>query len=285
MKKYIFGGIKTSVNITDKYFETIAREYEAEFEKADIAINITRTPTIQSPCEQVIGKSFCSGTELYWCDDGGYVMYGYNPPTEEYVFRARTYKDFKTVTAEIADFVTGEYVIRNFLDMVMRFMVIPHGGINIHSSAIAYNGGGLLFSAPSGTGKSTHTALWVKHRPGACIVNDDMPLIKIDKNITLCATPWAGTSGINTNISVPLKAVIFLRRGEENTLTRLNAAQSAGLLYEGLYKTPVKEIALMQLDLADSLLSRVPAYILSCNMNPDAVDVSEKALQSDFCNI
>ena len=130
----------------------------------------------------------------------------------EYVLRTRFSADWRRADAEVLAAMTGEFVMKNITDIILRIAMIPRGCITVHSSSLAYNGRGLMFSAPSGTGKSTHTGLWQKYRPGTIIVNDDMPMINTNGEIALCGTPFAGTTGINTNINVPLAAVVFLRR-------------------------------------------------------------------------
>ena len=93
-----------------------------------------------------------------------------------------------------------------------------------HGSAIAYKGSGVLFTAVSGTGKSTHTAFWKEVFPEEVIyVNDDKPLIRFDGKVPyVCGTPWNGKHFRGNNVDVPLKAVCLLKRGLENEMHRVS---------------------------------------------------------------
>lgn len=279
MKKYIMAKTSIAVSGGDGFLESAAKGYEADFEKPDLQINYTRRPEIPAPAGKPIGKSVCGPAQLEWYDEDGVVMYSFNEPTGEYVLRTRFSADWRRADAEVLAAMTGEFVMKNITDIILRIAMIPRGCITIHSSSLAYNGRGLMFSAPSGTGKSTHTGLWQKYRPGTIIVNDDMPMINANGEITLCGTPFAGTTGINTNINVPLAAVVFLRRAAENSITPLSAAQALAYLSGEISKFPVKEIAEMQFDLINKIISHIPVYLLQCDISENAVDVSSEILK------
>ena len=82
----------------------------------------------------------------------------------------------------------------------------------MHASVIEVNGYAYAFSAPSGTGKSTHTALWLKNIEGARVLNGDKPLMRVndDGTVTAFGTPWNGKENWGENISAPLRGVCFL---------------------------------------------------------------------------
>ena len=113
--------------------------------------------------------------------------------------------------------VSDERYIFNLLGSAFHYIMRMHGAVVFHSSAVSFENEGVVFS---GTGKTTHTTLWQREYPGVVVVNDDMPVIRVksDGEVLLCGTPWAGTTGINSNIVVPLKAVVFLSRGEKNII-------------------------------------------------------------------
>ncbi len=279
MKKYIMAKTNIAVSGGDSFLESAAKGYEADFEKPDLQINYTRCPEIPSPVGKSIGKSVCGPAQLEWYYEDGVVMYSFNEPTGEYVLRTRFSADWRRADAEVLAAMTGEFVMKNITDIILRIAMIPRGCITVHSSSLAYNGRGLMFSAPSGTGKSTHTGLWQKYRPGTIIVNDDMPMINTNGEIALCGTPFAGTTGINTNINVPLAAVVFLRRAAENSIAPLSAAQALEYLSGEISKFPVKEIAEMQFDIINKIISHIPVYLLQCDISENAVDVSSGILR------
>lgn len=88
--------------------------------------------------------------------------------------------------------------------------IVEHGRFFLHASAVVVEGEAYLFSAPSGTGKSTHTALWRKLFPQSYILNDDKPVIwPTEEGITAWGTPFSGKSDLQVNRGVPLRGICF----------------------------------------------------------------------------
>ncbi len=149
------------------------------------------------------------------------------------------------------------------------------GGGVLHSSSIAYKGQGIAFSAPSGTGKSTHTGLWKEVFGDAVeIVNDDKPAIRFDGDrAMLCGTPWSGKTALNRNIAVPLRAIVIIERGEENTIRRLNTVDSMFHLTTQISRPYYDEtLGLRTLDFTERIQTHVPVYCLTCNISHEAVE-------------
>ena len=101
-------------------------------------------------------------------------------------------------------------------------------GIMLHASAVVVDHRAYLFSAPSGTGKSTHTQLWLKKfGPRAYLLNDDKPALRrIDGTWYAFGTPWSGKCDLSVNRQVPVAGICFLQRGEENRISPLHGAQA-----------------------------------------------------------
>ena len=153
----------------------------------------------------------------------------------------------------------------------------------IHSAAIAVDGKAYLFTAPSGTGKTTHIRLWKKKfGKYATIINGDKPLISIaPEEIRVWGTPWAGKERWNTNISVPVAGICQIGRGEENTISRAPAAEALKCLYTQTYR-PTNTAGMQQtLQLLLELTNRIPFWQLKCNMSSDAADVSYAAMKGE----
>ncbi len=148
-------------------------------------------------------------------------------------------------------------------------------GMLLHSSAVVYEEKGYLFSAPSGTGKSTHTQLWLKEFEGSYILNDDKPAIMLkDNGIYVYGTPFSGKTDWNVNKGVPLQGICALERGEENKIDRMEPEEA---MYRILNQTvrPYEEERMQQmLDVLDAVINQIPTYKLYCNMNPEAAHVS-----------
>ena len=103
--------------------------------------------------------------------------------------------------------------------------ILDRNCVLFHCSAVAVDGKAYLFTAASGTGKSTHTRMWRQHFGGrAVMVNDDKPILRIkDDGIYVCGTPWCGKHGLQTNVEVPVQGICILRRGEENMIRKISA--------------------------------------------------------------
>jgi hypothetical protein len=144
--------------------------------------------------------------------------------------------------------------------------------ILFHGSCVAVDGQGYLFTAKSGTGKSTHARLWREYLEGrALMINDDKPLIRLTENgAVVCGTPWDGKYRLSTNISVPLKALCILERAEENSLRKITASQALPALLRQVYRPGDREALVRTMDLIGRLSGSVCLYRLSCNMEPDA---------------
>ena len=149
------------------------------------------------------------------------------------------------------------------------------GGGVLHSSAIAYNGQGIAFSAPSGTGKSTHTGLWKEAFGDAVeIINDDKPAIYFENGqAMICGTPWSGKTDLNRNRVVPLRAIVFLERGERNAIRRADTVESMFHLTTQIVRPYYDEaLGVHLLDFTERVLANVPIYCLSCNSSRQAVE-------------
>ena len=157
--------------------------------------------------------------------------------------------------------------------------LIHHAGLLLHSSAVMLNGKAYLFSAPSGTGKSTHTSLWLKEFEGAEILNDDKPAIRFQKDgIYVYGTPWSGKTDLNKNCKVPLQGIAFLSRGNDNTIAPMSSMKALENLLNQTVRPGERECASKLLDLLSELIGRVPIYEFSCNMEPSAAHVSYETM-------
>ena len=142
----------------------------------------------------------------------------------------------------------------------------------MHSSVIEVDGYAYAFTARSGVGKSTHTALWLKNVPHARVLNGDKPLYRLeeDGSMTVFGTPWNGKENWGENISAPLAAVCFIERGEENRITPAAEADVVGRLMHQLYLRGNRQSVTQQLVLMDALVRAVPYYVLECNVSDEA---------------
>ena len=150
----------------------------------------------------------------------------------------------------------------------------------LHGSAIAADGLGYLFTAKCGTGKSTHTRLWMQHLGNrAVMINDDKPFLRLDSDhVLICGNPWSGKHGLDSNISVPLQGICLLDRGPENKISRMHPEEALPmLLHQSYHPTDPKKTPLYQ-SLVEELASRIPLWHMECTKDPEAAQVACNAM-------
>ncbi len=145
-----------------------------------------------------------------------------------------------------------------------------------HGSVIAVDGQAYLFTAKSGTGKSTHTRLW-REMLGqrAVMVNDDKPFLRVmDDHVMVYGSPWNGKHGLGSNISVPLKAICLLERGEENQIRKIPANEAVFMLLQQSNRPQQPQLLPKYMELLDQIAHKTAFYRLACNMDPSAAELS-----------
>lgn len=157
--------------------------------------------------------------------------------------------------------------------------MIKRDSLILHCAYTVYKGKAILFSAPSGTGKSTQAELWKQYR-GSRIVNGDRALLrKIDGVWSACGWPVCGSSDICESEDTPLYTIVMLRQGETNYIERLSPIQTFTQLYA---QTTINQWnpAFVQraMELIEDLIGQVPVYQLTCNMTEDAVKCLEQVI-------
>lgn len=160
-------------------------------------------------------------------------------------------------------------------------LLLPFRTLIFHASYIGWQGRGILFTAPSGTGKSTQAELWRRHR-GAEVLNGDKAGVRLEGRPTVHGVPFAGTSGICRNVSLPLGAVVVLSQAPENTLRRLPPSQAAAALFPNVFvDSVVRQEWQLALALLLDLVAAVPVYALACTPDERAVECLERALKEE----
>ena len=159
--------------------------------------------------------------------------------------------------------------------------LLPDNILLFHGSCVCVDGEGYLFTAKSGTGKSTHTRLWREMLGSrAVMVNDDKPLLKIQENgVTVFGTPWDGKHHLSTNIAVPLKSICILEQGKQNEIHRITPQEAYPMLLQQTYKPEDARLMYKTLQLLDSLKDSVRLYRLRCNQELEAAEISFKSMQ------
>ncbi len=154
--------------------------------------------------------------------------------------------------------------------------VMPQRGILLmHGAVLGVSGEdgdeAVLFTAISGVGKTTHVGLWLKYIPHTYVVNGDKPLIRLrDGRAEACGTPWAGKEGYQRNTIVPLKAVVLLERGKENSIEPVTFSEALPELIRQTHRPKELQELMETMQLIHMLGEGTPLYRLRCNMEPEA---------------
>ena len=160
-------------------------------------------------------------------------------------------------------------------------LTVPQQTVSIHSSVICRRGRAVLFLGESGTGKSTHTRLWREHIPGASLLNDDSPFLRIcDGKPYVFGSPWSGKTPCFINEGYPVAACVRLSQAPYNRIEMLRVPQAYAALHpscppafsydDALYESISRTL--------DRLLMRVPVYHLACLPDADAAWLSCKTI-------
>lgn len=152
--------------------------------------------------------------------------------------------------------------------------------IVFHGSVVAVEDNAYLFTAKSGTGKSTHSRLWREiFENRAIMVNDDKPFIEVQKEeIYVYGSPWNGKHRLGENIKVPLKAICILNRGEENKIVKIAPRDALQMIFQQSNR-PLNSAKMSKyMELIDGLISNVDLYRLECNMDPSAAILSYETM-------
>ena len=153
-------------------------------------------------------------------------------------------------------------------------------GLHLHSATIEWEGKGIAYSAPSGTGKTTQAHLW-RELYDIRILDGDVAACRVkDGEVKVYGLPWCGTSGEYLNGSAPLKAVVFLEQAEENRIERLEPAEALMRLIAGSY-LPVWSEALVNhaIDTAQKISETVACYLLLCRPDQEAVELVRQCVK------
>lgn len=161
------------------------------------------------------------------------------------------------------------------------FVAVVKGVIPIHASSVVRDGETVLFLGESGTGKSTHSRLWIEHIVGTYLLNDDSPLVRVtDGQIVACGSPWSGKVPCYRREELPVKAIVRLRQGQENKLKQVTRLGAIGALYPSC--PPLfaydNQLSGFMLQSVDKIVKAVPIYIMECLPNKEAVEIVYSAI-------
>lgn len=263
---------------------------------SDIHIVLKKTDVFT--CEIKDGERIlvCDILSIYEQPDSILVVY----EQPELVYGYRVYKDkdiaviyvkdddvskYDTCHIELKKKETGEKITGEELFLyAIRDSFFYHaqkaGRIAVHSASIVYQGKVYMFSAPSGTGKSTHVEQWEKAQIPFELFNGDVTMCYVrDNQVMAAGLPWSGTSGIYRNDEVLLGGVLFLKRGKEDTVNQITLADGV-LRLNARCLTPnwTRETVERNLQAIEAMMDRLIIGDLYCTPTVDAAIIARKYL-------
>ena len=149
-----------------------------------------------------------------------------------------------------------------------------------HGALIELDGEGYLFTAKSGTGKTTHIRNWFRQFPNCHVVNGDKPVLRIEGDRVIgYGTPWAGKEGYQNNTSVPVRAIILLGRDTENHIEPVRPREAISGLIVQTYRAADNGGIARTMQFLSQVVRRVDLYRLGCNMDPESALVAYRGMQ------
>jgi len=166
--------------------------------------------------------------------------------------------------------VTGRYrklAVDNALMILFALSTAAQGVALFHSSTVTFGGKAYMFLGVSGTGKSTHSSLWLKYIEGTELLNDDNPVVRVfdDGKVTVYGSPWSGKTPCYRNLSYPLGGIVLLSQAPYNKIQRLTGIQAYVALVPSISgKRWDKFIADGLHQTENALAMHVPVWHLEC---------------------
>lgn len=177
---------------------------------------------------------------------------------------------------------TTQMQVNTSLMIAYTFATAGLDTILLHASVIRHEGAAQLFFGVSGTGKSTHSRLWLENVPGTDLMNDDNPIIRFTPaGATVYGSPWSGKTLCYRNVQAPVRALVRLEQAPENRIERLQPIQA--------YASVVAAVSTIRWDSAvmdllvptvEKAATRIPCFRLGCRPDAEAVEVCKNAIES-----
>lgn len=283
LKCYQVAGFAFRIRADEALLEGMENLRPFEMQDGDRHPRLDRGPLFS--IEQVGKWEEPAGAPLFCTQDGpGFPEIAIWNLAEGYVFRMRplpeapvaawlkAQKDF----SEAQLFLTGtdpQFGLNNALMLLFAFSTAHQGALEMHSSVVMQAGKGYLFLGRSGTGKSTHSRLWLENIPATELLNDDNPILRLlpDGSARVYGSPWSGKTPCYKAKDVPVGAVVRLQQAPHNAIRRLNKLEAyASLMASASAFRPFKQLSDGWHRTLEALVATVPCYSLDCLPNAEA---------------
>ncbi|MBO5454059.1 MAG: hypothetical protein J6A69_08880 [Clostridia bacterium] len=284
--KYSIAGYKLELRGENSdYIAKMMHGYESDFSDADLVI----TYSVEDKIKFNSGSNAVAGAGKFsWqADESDSSVYAYT--------FSKTYNLYLAVIRWNGEFNRADiYAIDScplggpsidvklfgLIGQAFYYMLMMHHSMVFHASAISYKKNGILFSAPSETGKSTQSHMWEQLFPDDVkFINDDNPVLKIEDDVVyVYGTPWAGKNSINNNISAKVSAIICLEQYSKIEIKKLSGLDAFFRVYNETNKPVLENMLEVLLGDVNKLIEKTDVYLMKCNLTQDTVYEVKKLL-------
>lgn len=239
--------------------------------------------TLKPANDKQLIRKFDTGngdTVVHRLSDGGYQFIIKNIYNQECALLICRENFTKCSCALNGDRNMRSFGLNDALMLVYAFSGAYYNTLLIHASCIIFNGKAYPFTAKSGTGKSTHSSLWIKHIEGTELLNDDNPVIRvIDGCPVVYGSPWSGKTPCYRNRKAPLGAVVQIKRAPNNYMEKLSVVQAFATLLPACSSMKWDNVLNDYLcNTLSQILRCVPVFTMNCLPNEEAAYVCHKTL-------
>ena len=217
--------------------------------------------------------------EIVRLSDGGYRFSMFSiGQNGTLVYEMQLSADYSRASVRIIDDkARWLFGFNNAIMIAFALSAAPYGTLLMHSSVTMFNGNGYLFLGKSGTGKSTHSGLWLKHVAGSELLNDDNPVVRYaDGKATVYGSPWSGKTHYYHNVKLPIAGIVRLSQAPYNKIKRLSVLEAFGALQPSCPPGLSHDNAFTDriVEMISTVLQSVPLYHLACLPDADAAKLS-----------
>ena len=192
-------------------------------------------------------------------------------------------KEFKTGRLYLCSksFNEANFAVSNSAMLLYAFTTASLGTLEMHASVILNSGKAFLFLGKSGTGKSTHSSLWLKHIEGSELMNDDNPIVRImpDGNVMAYGSPWSGKTPCYKNIEAPIGAFVQIKQDPENKIRKMSILEAYATLYSSAsgFKADKKMADGLHCSM-EKVVTGIPFYELACRPDEEAATLCHSTI-------
>ena len=270
----------SSAEFVDKYFSPLFQNYIADMDcEPDFTVSFRRAKRYAGTWEKHVPYS---NYLLKIKENITELLFTFDDANEGLIaFKSMEIaSDWKSAVLTLHDYPDYEYLgLRACIRQYFEGAIIEKGAFVQHGPAIEHDGKGIIFTADSGVGKSTHADFWVKNF-GSLMLNGDSPVIKfVDGKTLIHGSPWCGSSGVSVNKAVPLNAIVIIKRGSENKIKQLKGSSIPWDLLPQM-RCPLWDQGRTELAIGylEKIISDIPVFELECLPNAASAEMSFNAI-------